>query len=491
MTKLRQYGLSKSKIAAFEQCPKRLWLQVHKREDGIYDDNAQAMFGMGNEIGTLACELMPGGIEVLADPDLSAALLQTEQLMRGGFQGPIFEATVMHEGVLVRVDILQRQPDGRWFMAEVKSSTSVKDYHRGDLATQIWVMRGAGFELGNAAVRHVDNSFVLKVEGDYRSLLKDRDLMAELESIVADRGRVTAAARKTLGGEEPEIATGAQCHDPFDCEFSAYCNGDEPSQPDWPLEALPHWPKTRLAASGATDLMAVEINRMDSRDRHLVEAVQSGIPFHDRAGAIKMMSAWGWPRAWLDFETIGFAVPRWVGTRAYQQVPFQFSLHLEHENGTMSHEAFLATDGLDPRRTVADALIAMIPAGATIVAYNASFERRVIEQLARDFPDIADELNAHARRIVDLLPVARKCWYDRDQWGSWSIKAVLPTVSITSYDTLEVKDGGNAQLAYLEATAPETPPARKLAIENALHAYCKQDTWAMVEIARRLMGEAG
>jgi hypothetical protein len=199
------------------------------------------------------------------------------------------------------------------------------------------------------------------------------------------------------------------------------------------------------------------------------------------------MAGWAFPRVWLDFETIAFAVPRWIGTRPYQQVPFQFSAHIETEQGLIEHREFLSLDGGDPRRGCAEALVAMIPALGTVIGYNASFEKARIQELADAFPDLTGQLDAMADRVVDLLPVARAFWYHRDQRGSWSIKAVLPTIARElDYAGLDVKDGGSAQEAYVEAIAAGTSHERRKALEAALRAYCGRDTEAMMVLARRL-----
>lgn len=126
---------------------------------------------------------------------------------------------------------------------------------------------------------------------------------------------------------------------------------------------------------------------------------------------------------------------------------------------------------------------------ATIVAYFASFERGVLRELASQFPDLAERLLAMANKTEDLLPVARACWYHRDQRGSWSIKAVLPTIAALDYEALEVKHGGMAQDAWIEAADPSTDPVRKWALEEGLKAYCQQDTWAMILLARQFSGQ--
>ncbi len=480
-------GLSKSRITAFEQCPKRFWLSIHRPEMAVSDDGAQARFAVGNEVGDLACSLYPDGIMVEAKPDLSAALKTTRQLIAQGHPGPIFEATFEHEGVLVRVDVLERRDEDTWYAAEVKSSTKVKDYHRGDLATQIWVMSGAGIKLKGAAVRHLDSSFVLTRPGDYEGIFKDADLLEELEDIAAARPALVAEARDTLAGDEPEISIGSHCSSPFQCEFANYCGRDLPPGPDWPVTLLPYGGGTKWAEQGVEDLLELSEEDLNDRNARILRATRDNIPFHDREGARKAMAGWGWPRAWLDFETISPAVPLWIGTRPFQQIPFQFSLHLEQEDGQITHHEFLSCDGGDPRRACAEALVALVPAGATIIAYNASFEKGVFRNLAGWFPDLAEPLLAMVGATVDLLPVATNHWYHRDQRGSWSIKAVLPTIAAElDYGALEVKDGGDAQSAWFEAADPHCNPQRREALAEALKAYCERDTWAMVAVARGL-----
>ncbi len=483
---MKRHGLSKSRITSFEQCPKKLWLSVHRTELAQYDDGAEARFATGNEVGDVACALHPEGVMVEAEPDLTAAVATTARLIAENHPGPIFEATFEHQGVLVRVDVLERRGEG-WHAAEVKSSTNVKDYHRGDLATQIWVMRGAGLPLEGASVRHVDRDFVLSEEGAYNGLFADGELLDELEELAAGREAVVAAAREVLAGEEPEISIGEHCSTPFDCEFAAYCECALPPGPEWPVTLLPYGGGKKWAEQGTDDLLDLEERDLNIRNARILAATRDDAPFHDAITARKAIEGWGWPRAWLDFETVNPAVPCWIGTRPYQQVPFQFSLHLEQDDGSITHHEFLSCDGSDPRRPCAEALVAMIPAAACVIAYNAGFEKRVLRDLADWFPDLARPLLAIEAATVDLLPVARECWYHRDQRGSWSIKAILPTIAPElDYAALEVKDGANAQDAWSEAAQPDCEPLRREVLAEALKAYCERDTWAMIAVARGL-----
>lgn len=484
----RRVGLSKSRITMFEQCPKRIWLAVHRPELGNTDDAIRARFATGHEVGELACALLSGGTMVHAKPDLTAALEQTERLLAEPASSPIFEATLQHDGVLVRIDILEPDNRGGWQMAEVKSSTKAKEYHLGDLATQIWIARENGLTISGASIRHLNKGFILTREGDYSGLFSDTEMMAEAEPVIERRPGCVAAIRSILTGSEPDYSPGPHCQKPFACEFSQYCQSGADPGPEWPVTVLPNGAGKRWIEKGVEDLFDVDPGDLTNIvQKRVHQSTVTGIPYHDPAGASVEVAKWKYPRTWLDFETIAFAIPRWLGTRPYQQIPFQFSAHIEQSDGSVAHEKFLLLDGSDPRRACAEALLNMLPPTGAIIAYNASFERTCIRELAMAFPDLCIELEALSDRVVDLLPVTRSCWYHRDQRGSWSLKAVLPTIDASlDYSMLEVKDGGNAQDAYLEATCAGCSVERQGEIAAALKAYCARDTEAMIVLARKL-----
>ncbi len=485
-----RFGLSKSKISLFEQCPKRLWLSVHRPELAEETDNVRASFAAGHVVGEFACSLLSDGIMVDADYGLAAAVDRTADLLTNGWDRPIFEATFAHDGVLIRADIIEPR-DGGWHLAEVKNTTGVKAYHIGDIATQLWVMRGCGIDVRSAAVRHLDRSFTLTREGDYAGLYADTPVLAMVEPITARRAEVVAQARATLGGGEPEREPGDHCDDPFSCPFKAYCCRHLPPPPAWPVMLLPDAAGKKVArgllAQGITCLTQAQPSAMTNAKLARVHAATlSGEAWHDAEAVRRETADWAYPRVFLDFETIQFAIPRWLGTSPFTQVPFQLSAHIEAADGTMDHIEFLAADGSDPRRACAEALAAL-PATGAVIAWNASFERQCLVGLAAQFPDLAPMLQSLADRLVDLLPVARRHYYHRDIRGSWSIKAVLPTLSAIGYDDLvEVKSGTDAQTAYIEAIDPSMEPERAAAIRDALLDYCRRDTEAMVQVLTAL-----
>ncbi len=485
------FGLSKSRITSFEQCPKKLWLSVHKRELAETQAGSELRFAGGHEVGAIACELVPGGVMIEAQPDLQAALKQTSELLAAGHRAPIYEATFSHDGVLIQADVLEAAGENRWHMAEVKSSTGVKDYHRGDLATQVWVLEQCGIELEAAAIRYIDNSFVLSKTNDYRGLLKDAPMLEEVRPIAARRGEVVASARETLAGSEPDLSMGPHCLKPFSCEFQSYCSKNMTPPPEWPVDILPRVSRSfveEMAGQGIYDLRDVPIDALKKGQHKIVhQATVSGLPYHDPAGVAHETKEWDFPRHYLDFETIALPVPAWIGARPYQQVPFQFSCHTELADGTIIHRSFLSVDGSDPRRQCAEALIDCVGETGVIIAYNANFERSCVKGLANAISGFSLKLTAIADRFVDLLPIAQAHYYHRDQRGSWSIKKVLPTIAPDlDYSDLEVGDGAAAQLAWLEAASAQCTPERRAQIAASLEAYCERDTWAMVVLLQRM-----
>ena len=491
--------LSKSKLIAFRQCPRRLWLEVHRRE--LRDDSgATAGFRVGREVGEVARRVYdPEGKGTLVEVDelgyeeafrLTASLLERAE-------GPVFEAALRAKGALAFADVMlptgSRGEPG-WRMLEVKSTTGVKDYHRDDLAIQAWLARRTGIPLTGAGIAHIENTFVYGGDGDYRGLFREVDFTEETRfRDVEVEAWINQALEVADAPEEPAIPMGPQCSDPFDCPFAGWCSRGEPVV-ECPLSWLPNFNGPRRAAVealGITDLREVPDAYLSELQKHVRDVTISGETWFDREGAAAALAPHGFPAWFLDFETVMMPVPIWKGTRPYQQIPFQFSLHRLGEDGTRRHEAFLDLSGDDPSAALAASLVAKTGASGPVFAYNAKFERMVIHQLAARFPEWAEPLVAIAARLVDLHPIAKTHFYDPSQHGSWSLKAVLPAIAPDlSYAQLEgVADGEMAVEAYREAIAPETTVERRAKIEGQLLAYCELDTLALVRLWEGFRGK--
>jgi hypothetical protein len=476
-------GLSKSRLLAHRQCPKRLWLQINKPELQEYNDGSTARMAAGTYAGEVARSLYPDGVLIDAE-QLSQALLDTQAAMADSTTA-IFEATFQADGVLIRADLLLPEDNG-YRLAEVKSSTSVKDYHYEDAAVQAWVAKSAGVRLTRTEIAHIDNTFVYPGDENYQGLFAHVDISKSIIEMEAEVPDWIAAAQQILAGTEPAIEVGPHCEDPFTCPFLSYCYPEEADQEGFPPEILPR-AKTlaaQLRSEGYDDLRNVPEQRLNSNQQRIRRvSINNQAELNPEAG--KILNALPYPWYYLDFETIQLAVPVWAGTRPYMQIPFQWSCHIETADGNISHHEFLA-DGLsDPRRVFVESLIATLNQSGTILVYNAGFENSRMRELAIAYPDLAADLHAIIERVFDLLPLARAHYYHPDMLGSWSIKAVLPTIAPElSYDDLEVSHGMMAMESFAELMQQQTTLERRVHLRAALLKYCERDTWAMVRIAR-------
>lgn len=491
MTAAVRYKLSKSRIAEYLQCPKRLYLSVHFPELKQESAGMQARFNAGHEVGRIAQQLYPDGVMIGDERnDLRAALAQTRDVLRDHPDKPVFEATFQHGDMLIRADVLI--PDGDAYrMVEVKSSTSVKDYYLPDCAMQSWVAENAGIRLGRIALMNVNSDFVYEQAGNYRGLLKETDISDAVQPFKREVPGWIASSQSVLAGEVPGVEVGAHCNSPFECPFYGHCSA---GLPEYPVDLLPK-NKARgtvdsLKAGGYEDLREVpagviahslleKIRRVTVRgEAELDEAARSA------------MAILPYPRYYLDFETIQFTVPVWLGTSPFQQLPFQWSCHVEHADGELRHSEFLGLSGEPPMRAFAESLIHAMGNDGPVLVYNQGFEKGRMRELAQMFPDLAPSLLHIIERVVDLLPLAREHYYHPAMKGSWSIKAVLPCIAPDlDYGNLdEVQHGGAAQAAFMEAIAPETSSERREKLRQSLLEYCKLDTYAMVRLARFFEG---
>ncbi len=493
--------LSKSKILAYRQCPKRLWLEIHR--PGLKDDSsAETAYRIGNEVGEVARRIYDkNGDGVFIDIDtlgFERGFAQSAELLIEG-KGPVFEAGFRIPGALAFADVmLPDDSEGtvRWHMIEVKSSAGVKDYHRDDIAVQSFVAESAGVELASVSLAHVDTTFVYGGEGDYEGLLKEVDFTLEVNSRRGEVGEWLEAAQAVASlPVEPEIATGDQCSNPFPCAFCTYCGQDE-NAVDYPLSSLPNFSGRRrdaVEALGIHDLREVPDEFLSPIQKRVRDVTRSGEIFLDSAGAAADLKGLEFPVRFLDFESVMLAVPVWKGTRPYQQIPFQFSLHCLDKAGSLTHESFLDLSGADPSEALAKALIRVCGDQGPVFAYNAAFERMVIRDLAKRFPSMSASLLEILARVVDLLPVAKARYYHPDQHGRWGLKSVLPAACPElSYDHLDgVADGAMAVEAFKEAVDSRTSPGRKGEIERELLAYCHLDTLGLVRLWEVLSGRDG
>lgn len=479
--------LSKSKLLSYRQCPKRLWLEVHRPDFVEYDETVEQRFAIGHEVGEIARRLYGDGVLIDTGADLSLALRQTREYLAQATPPTLYEATVAHDDVRVKVDVLQPHRIGLRLI-EVKASGSVKDVHYEDCAIQSQVLKQAGLPITATLLTHIDTGFVYPGGSDYRGLLKENDLTAEIAPIEPEVEDWIDGARQTLAGPMPEVPVGPHCTTPYDCPFIDYC---WPEPAEYPPSILPYAGNLsqELEAEGYTDLRQIPEARLDKpQHRRIHRATVANKAIVD-AKLGDYLACLPYPRHYLDFETIDFPIPIWPGTSPYQQLPFQWSLHVEPNAGELEHHEFLDTRGDAPMHACIEALIDAAGDNGPILVYS-GFEKTILNRMRNLAPELAPAIDRLAKRLVDLLPLLRKHYYHPQMKGSWSIKKVLPTIAPhLDYGELEeIQEGGAAQVAYLELIDPGTTIGRKNELQERLLAYCRLDTLGMVEVVRGLGG---
>jgi hypothetical protein len=480
--------LSKSKLMSARQCLKRLYLEIHRPDLVQHSSKTEAAFEIGNQVGRIAHSIYGSddAIYIPYEGGLTHALKKSRRLLAQGPVHPIFEATIQHAGVLVRIDALLPYGDS-WQIIEVKASTTVKQDYLYDCAIQNWVFHGLGYTSREFSLAHIDNSFVYDGSGDYSGLLKEEDLTEDVERLAVVVPEWVDTARAAAAGPEPDVEVGSHCFSPYECPFVNHC---------WPMDS--EYPvlnigggarKHKIAewvADGIVDLRNIPQYQLNERQQRIQRITIAGeaelLP-----SAAKFVAELEFPRYYLDFETIMSPIPVFADTRPYETLPVQWSCHYESERDTLEHAEFLDLTGDAPMRRFADSLIRVLGTTGPVLTYS-SYEERVINGLIDRFPDLTDSLQAIVNRLTDLLPIVREYYYHPEMLGSWSIKTVLPTIgSDLSYSDLEgIQEGMQASEGYLEALHPDTDADRKAELKQQLLAYCRHDTKAMVELLRFL-----
>ena len=407
----------------------------------------------------------------------------------------LYEPAFTFRGVRTRVDVLNRIGDQGFDLVEVKSTTGPKREHILDVAIQVYAVEGSGVPIRRAYLMHIDRTYVYQ-GGDHDSnrLFSLEDVTDDVRAYAAadmpnDLARMWESLRLT---ETLDIETGRHCTTPYRCPFFGHCHRDEPEHPVRELPMLRKEGYERLKVSGVRDIGSIppDFAGLSGMQRRVRDSVISGRPFVSPTLASRLREI-SFSASFLDFETLIPAVPMYVGTRPYQAVPFQWSMHVRESDGEIRHSSFLDDGPGDPRERFITSLLEAVPSRGAMVVYS-GYEERVLKELAREFPEYETHLLALRDRAVDLLRLIRGSYYRPQFHGSFSIKSVLPAlVPDMAYDDLEIPEGLAATAAYARLVTGDTPKSEEAKIREALLAYCERDTEAMVRIYEALLIESG
>jgi hypothetical protein len=388
--------------------------------------------------------------------------------------------------VLCAIDILVKK-NGKWFAYEVKSSTSVKDQFIQDAALQYNIISKTGLVLADLSVIYINNEYVRYGDLDIQQLFKTESILGKVLVLQPAIDEKIAELKATIKlTTPPDIRIGNQCHNPYTCDFISYCWRDVPENSVFDLRG-------RGASDVANELYEqgiVEISKipedykLSENLRTQVNSLTKNETIIDKEGIKEFLAGLVYPLHYLDFETYATAIPEYDCTWAYEQIPFQFSLHIQKtRNGVVEHLEFLAEAGKEAREEFIITLIKAVGTEGSVIAYNKGFEGRIMKEMAGIYPKYIDQLQAIIGRLYDLMtPFQKKMYYKPEMSGSYSIKDVLPAlVPELSYADLPINNGAAASTIFCNLKF-EKDQIKAQETRNDLLQYCKLDTLAMVKI---------
>lgn len=445
---MTKHILSKSTFMYGVQCPLRLYLHKFKPElRNPPDEGQEAIFSVGTEVGLLAQQVFPGGIDV-SPPDpysypISAE--RTQEAIKSGVM-VIYEATFYFDGIMCAVDILVNKK-GKWYAYEVKSVNSIKNQHSLDASLQYYVITNSGLSIEDFSIMHFDKEYVKRGEIEVNKLFKSTSVLEEIienqEFIESKSSELKEMLSKKV---IPIIEPGDHCSKPYECDFTNHC-----------------W---KNVVEEKVDYGKVSINKK---------------------GIKEFLNELEYPLHFFDFETVGYAVPVYDESRPYQAVPFQYSLHIQKEKGAELEHMYFLGDGInDPREALFKEMLKHVNVKGSILVWYKPFETGKLKDLARDYPKYTTQINSILERIVDLMEPFKQGHYSHPEFeGSASIKKVMPVlIPELSYGDLEIQDGMTASTTY--GSIKDLPPKEQEKIRQALLDYCHLDTLAMVKIFEKL-----
>ena len=503
-------GLSKSRYTLFRQCAKALWLRTYKPDEAVVDAGTQTAFERGNEVGDLAMQRFGDFTEVTIQKpdgslDLKAMIDKTSDEMRKGTP-VICEASFSTNGHYCAVDILRKTDDG-YAIYEVKSSSfsltsgDSRDLEKyiPDIAYQKWVLTQSGINVTGTYLVCLNKDYVRHGGLDLHQLFVEIDLGDMIAEEYASVPSLAAEALKVVNSSvEPEQDLFENCHKPYGCAFWDYCkrlHGIPENEPTaFDLYRANFDVQLKHYHAGHIRFADLLNEKLTDAQRRQVECTLQQKEIVNKEGIRSFLNTLSFPLYFLDFETMQDAVPQYEGTKPYQQITFQYSLHIcpSRDNDNYEHREFLApSDGSDPRRALAEQLCRDIPQNVCALAYNKGFECGCINKLAQLYPDLADHLRNIADHIVDLIdPFRAGYYYVPAMGGSFSIKSVLPALfpddpHLNYHNLSELcQNGGDAMSIF--PRIKDMPADEAAASREALLRYCELDTFAMVKVLEKL-----
>ncbi|MEK7570886.1 MAG: DUF2779 domain-containing protein [Patescibacteria group bacterium] len=490
--------ISKSEYMMFLKQPAWLWLKKHdKAKLPEVDQALQAMFDNGHLVETYAEKLFPnstllgfnGYQEYITLPK------RTTDAIENGTK-TILQGRVGTDNITCIFDVLDRVEGNVFDLYEIKSSTSVKIDHEYDLAFQVVVLELAGLTIRNVGVIHVNNQYVRKGPIDTKALTKTTDVTEAVRLLIDETKLNIQQAIRTIQSETPPgMSPRFVRFGPIDEWLAIYKSLYTDLDPHsiYHLATLKPQLVGELEDLGITHIKDIPDHiALSEKQKRQVHATKTNQRLIEKTKISEFMKNIQYPLYFLDYETLSSVIPSFDGIRPYQQVPFQYSLHIiESPDALIQHKEYLHTENTHPGLPLLERLKEDIGETGTVLVWYEKFEKSRNKELGVMFPEYADFMQSLNNRVIDLMTPFAEGWFvDKDFYGSASIKKVLPVlVSELSYKELNIQEGASAQRLWMETVLDGKNAETKNQIMTDLIEYCKLDTLAMVQLFKVLQVE--
>ena len=480
--------LSKSSYCECVQCEKILWLKKYKPLPETDSDNA--VFERGRQVGELAKELFGDYEDIPSDEKIKVRVEKTREALEKKVK-IITEASFIYDNNFCSVDILKNDSDGVEIY-EVKSSTKIKDVYLDDVAYQYFILSNLCLNVKRACIVYINKEYVRFGELDIEELFNIEDVTCEVLGkqceIIANIDSINSFMEKYGCDDEPDSHIGMNCFDPYTCDFWEYCTKDLPKPNVFDISGMYKSKKIEKYNEGKVSFEDLENEKLNPKYLEQID-----FELNDREAKIErealkdVLDCLNYPLYFIDYETCQYAIPEFEGTKAYQQIPFQYSLHIIEEDGSIEHREFLAEiDDDNLIRNFAESMISDLSEDGSVIVYNKAFEAGRNREIGEMYPDLKDEIDRINGNIVDLMvPFRNRNYYKKEMEGSYSIKYVLPALypddpELDYVNLSLIHNGGEASEAFLRLKDKSLEEQEE--IREGLLEYCKLDTYAMVKI---------
>ena len=473
------YKISKTSFLKHDQCPKAFFLYKNfpYLRDPISKEK-QFTFNRGHEVGHMAQQLFPGGIDVSAiTKNAQEAAAITRDLLEKNTT-TIYEATFIFNSVLVMLDILHFNGT-EWIAYEVKSSLKISEVYIKDACLQYYVLKNKLPKFEDLYLITLNGEYKLEDELNIQQLFKRRSIKTDAEKNLEFFSHKIAQIQLLLEKNvTPETPIGKQCFSPYTCDFLGSCWKNVNSEKSVfnigkiDKEQLFTWYNTGF---DTVDKIFID-NEIKPHVKVQIESIKNHAAYINKAEVAKLISTIDPNCCFLDMEVWSPAVPKYKGNKPFEQLPFLFSL--SYRKGVEIENAhYLIPEKTNNIREFATQLIELTASFKAIVVFDKNLEMQVLSKIENQFADLSIAIKELKNKIIDLADVVQNYHYYHPKFkGNFSLKAVSEIFNeVSEYNSLEVQSGIVAMYKY-ESLFAEQNPIIAEDIKQQLIDYCHVDT---------------